>query len=64
MLDKKKINKIQMLADEINNFNDCYKDCVIYATYDGSVVAEDILAWLIENPHFAEIAAKIKLLEI
>jgi len=63
-MDKKKIEKVQKLAKEIDNFKDCYKDCVLWGSaLDGDVKAEQILAWLIEYPYMAEIAANIKRLD-
>lgn len=58
-----KIQDIMKLSAEIQNFYDCYNETKkLYAKVqsDGSVRAEDLLEFLIENPHLAEIALKIK----
>ncbi len=60
-MDKKKIENVQKLAKEIENFTDCYQACVLWSSCpDGDVKAESMLAWLIEHPYMAEIAANIK----
>ena len=63
-MDKKKIEKVQKLSKEIDNFRDCYKECVLWGSApDGDVKTEQILAWLIEYQYMAEIAASIKRLD-
>ena len=59
-MDRDQIERIQMAASDIKNFNDCYSDCELHGDRDGGVPAAKILAWLIENPHMADIAMKIK----
>lgn len=63
-----KISEIMKMSVEIQNFYDCYNDLQmankLYTrrplASDGVILAEDLLEFLIENPHLAEIALKIK----
>lgn len=61
-----KIQDIMKPSAEIQNFYDCYNDLQmankLYSKRqsDGSIRAEDLLEFLIENSHLAEIALKIK----
>ncbi len=57
----KHIQQVQKTSKEIDNFTSCYRECVLYAAQpDGDVKMEQILEWLIKNPHMSEIALKIK----
>lgn len=47
------------LATELNNFKDCYAGSTLYGDVNGEVTYERLLSFLIENPHFQEIADKI-----
>lgn len=59
------IEKAEKLAAAINNFRACYKDCVLHASdYDGQVRMENMIEWLIENPHMAQIAEDIARLSV
>ncbi len=63
-MDQAKIIKIQKLSDALRNFNDCYADCVLWGSCpDGDVHREQMLSWLIENPHMGEIAKQINELD-
>jgi hypothetical protein len=55
----KQIERIQIAASDIKNFNDCYSDCEIHGDREGEVSASKILSWLINNPHMADIAMQI-----
>ena len=55
-MNKEKIEKVQKLNAEIQSFRDCYKDCELWGDRDGPVSAEALIAFLIENPEFQEIA--------
>ncbi len=55
--------KIEKTNEAIKNFRDCYKGHEIYCSRDGYVEAESLLAFLIENPHFQEIANNINKLK-
>lgn len=60
---KMKIQDIMKLSAEIQNFYDCYAEGdSLYAKRqsDGSIQAEDLLEFLIENSHLAKIALRIK----
>ena len=62
MLDSTKIKNIQKLNSEIENFKDCYAcvtDSPLFGNRDGIVSPEVLLAFLIENPHFQQIADEI-----
>lgn len=55
-----KIKNIQKIAQAINNFNECYKDCgKLYSNVNGDIPAEKFLEFLIENPHLQQIANEI-----
>jgi hypothetical protein len=58
-MDSKEIERIQVAAADIRNFNDCYSDCELHGDRNGEVGASKILSWLIENPHMADIATQI-----
>ena len=60
---QEKIETIQKISKEIDNFNACYKDCKLYSNQYGDIKANTILSWLMEHPHMAEIAANIKKME-
>jgi len=53
------IEKITEIANEVANFNSCYKDCELWGGRDMPVSSPSLLRWLIDNPHMAEIALKI-----
>lgn len=61
-----KITEIMKLSAEIQNFYDCYDDIVdpgqLYAWgySDSKVNPEDLLEFLLENPHMMEIAQRIR----
>ncbi len=59
-MDKDRIKRIQIAASDIKNFNECYQECSLHGDREGYVEAASILAWLIENPHMADIAMQIK----
>jgi len=54
------IIKALKLAAEIENFNDCYKDCNLSGNCEGVVSPENLLTFLIENPHMQKIADNIE----
>jgi len=60
---KDKIEEIQKLNSEIQNFKDCYEGVELWGDRDGPVTAEALICFLIENPHFQEIADKINSLD-
>lgn len=54
------IEKAEKLADAIKNFKNAYSSCVLWGSApDGDVRPEQLIEWLVENPHMAEIAAEI-----
>ena len=59
-----KITEIMKLSSEIQNFYDCYDDTTnqLHAKRqsDGKINAEDLLDFLLENPHMMIIARRIK----
>ena len=58
-MDAIKIEKYEEIAAALENFNDCYQDIILKGTIGGVVKPSTVLAWLIENPHMAEIAKQI-----
>jgi hypothetical protein len=60
VVDKIDIKRIQDQSSAIENFKECYRGCTLYASMDGDVEYQTLLEWLIDNPHMAEIALKIK----
>jgi len=54
-----RIEKIQKLNSEIKNFKDCYCGIELWGGRDTFVSAEVLMYFLIENPHFQEIADNI-----
>ena len=48
-----------MKKTEIENFVDCYKGYELRGEIEGTVSPEKLLEFLIENPHFQEMANKI-----
>ena len=61
-MDKKRILEIQALAEEIDNFKNCYSGIELWGEAETFVQPETLLAFLIENPHFQDIANKISAL--
>lgn len=58
------IKKIEKLSAEIKNFKDCYKGIEITSDrFTENVTAENLIEFLIENPHFQEIADNIRKLD-
>lgn len=58
-----KINDIMKLSAEIQNFFDCYNDTILlYAKpqSEGRIDPEDLLGFLLANPHLMEIAQRVK----
>ena len=62
-MDTLKIEKYKLIADELENFDHHYKGIELAGDRDGYVSPVAILAWLIENPHMAQMAAKINKLD-
>lgn len=59
-----RIKQARQLTEEINNFTDCYQLCQLWGSCpDGDVAPDVLLAWLISNPHMAEIAVSINKLD-
>lgn len=57
----KDIEKAEQLASAIRNFRECYSQCVLHGSSpDYDVKAAQLIEWLIENPHMAQIADDIK----
>ena len=54
------IKKIQKLNSEIESFRACYEGLELWGEIEGPVSAEKLIEFLIENPHFQEIADNIK----
>jgi hypothetical protein len=55
------MEKVQELSGKIDNFKDCYKDCILWSSVpDGDVEAEQILDWSIDNSYTMDIANDIK----
>lgn len=65
-----KITEIMKLSAEIQNFYDCYDDIAdpdqLYARgySDGKINPEDLLVFLLDNPHMMRIAQRINELRI
>ena len=53
------IKDFEEIANEINNFRACYVGIELWGKQDSYVSPEDLIVFLIENPHFQEIANKI-----
>ena len=54
------IKKIQKLNAEIENFRDCYtKDVELWGVQDGPVGYEKLMEFMIEHPHFQQIADSV-----
>lgn len=51
---------ISKMSKEIENFFDCYTSCELWGKQDGPVSTEDLLEFLTENPHMADIALRIQ----
>ena len=62
-MDAIKIEKYKLIANVIDSFTECYGDIPLYGSKDGHVESAVLLAWLMNNPHMAEIAAKIHKLD-
>lgn len=59
-MNKKQIEDAQKLSAEIQNFRDCYdSDNQLWGERDGPVSVEALIEFLIENPHFQQIADSI-----
>jgi hypothetical protein len=58
-MNRSKIEQVQMLNTEIENFRSCYKGSELWGEQDGPVKVETLIEFLIENPHFQQIADKI-----
>lgn len=56
----KKIEEVLKLSSEIDSFKFCYEDSQLWGVIDGPVPYEKLLEFLIENPHFQEMANKIE----
>ena len=54
------IEKIEKVAAEIANFKDCYKGIELTSDrFTENVTAARLIEFLIENPHFQQIANEI-----
>lgn len=62
-MDSQKIEKIQKLNAEIQNFRDCYEGNELWGDIEDCVSPERLIAFLIENPHLQQIADAIKKLD-
>ena len=58
-MNKKQIEDAQKLGAEIQNFKDCYDPKELWGTVEGPVSADALIEFLIENPHFQQIADSI-----
>jgi hypothetical protein len=63
-MDRERIERLQMLNSEIQNFKDCYHSCELWGDRDEAVAPERLISFLIENPHFQQMADKIKKLDV
>ncbi len=60
-MNKSEMRQLSKLSGEIRNFKACYELCdKLRVNEDGSIGHEDLLIWLMNNPHMAEIANDIK----
>lgn len=59
-MNEERIKNIKKLNDQIENFRQCCELDKLYANQDGEVTHEKLLSFLIENPHFQEMANDIK----
>ena len=57
---KEKIVQLRKLVDEVQNFMNCYDGCELWGDADNCVSPETLISFLIENPHFQQIADNIK----
>ena len=59
---KDRLEKIQDVASQIDNFRDYYGECVLRGSqeHDGQVPTEKLIEWLIENPHMQKTAKNAK----
>lgn len=62
-MDREKIENIQKLNSEIQNFKACYEGIELWGDISAPVSADRLIAFLIENPCFQQIADKIKKLD-
>ena len=63
-MDRQKIERIQKMNAEIQNFRDCYEGSELWGDVESSISPERLIAFLIENPHFQQIADAIKKLDV
>ncbi len=58
------IKRIQALNAEIENFRDCYtKDVELWGGIDGPVRYQQLLEFMMANPHFQQIADSVAKLD-
>ena len=63
-MDAERIRRLNKLSGEVQNFRECYESVELWAQVDGKVDCIELLAFLIENPHFQKIADNIKTLDV
>ena len=63
-MDANKIERIRKLNAEIENFRSCYEGSELWGGVESCVSAEKLLAFLIKNPHFQQIADSVAKLDI
>jgi hypothetical protein len=60
---KKEIENIKKINDEIENFESCYKGNELFCGSCEFITSYQLISFLIENPHFQDIANNIKKLK-
>lgn len=58
-----KLEDIEKVASDIQNFRDCYEGIELWAGRDGSITANQLINFMIDNPHMQEIANQISVLK-
>jgi hypothetical protein len=53
------ILNIEKVSAEIKNFRECYEGVELWGERESFVSVENLIEFMIENPHFQEIAIKI-----
>jgi len=61
-MDIKQLENIQKVNAEIANFRACYDDPKdqLWGQREGPVTANDLLLFLMDNPHYQEIADRVR----
>ncbi len=58
-----KIEDVEKIASDIQNFRDCYEGIELWGEGDSFVTANQLINFMIDNPHMQEIANQISVLK-